>query len=166
MLFYIGHRLSNSLTYEKVVLSVMDCAHLCLSEQPQCKSINYESKKKQYDGRRYKCQLNNKTKTMEPKDLVPDSAFSYFEPFKVRFKKSVIVVMSEENIWTIHCMIGVLKIKMKTKKLYLKIVKNFRESTNWNKIFYRVFNHKTDCSVVFLCFYLTNWKLRLIILYI
>ena len=65
----------------------MDCAHLCLSEQPQCKSINYESKKKQHGGRRFRCQLNNKTKAMEPKDLVPDSAFSYFEPFKVRFGK-------------------------------------------------------------------------------
>ena len=66
----------------------MDCGHLCLSEHPQCKSLNYEKQKKlEHGGRRYKCQLNNKTKAMEPKDLVPDSSFSYFEPFKVRFRK-------------------------------------------------------------------------------
>ena len=61
----------------------MDCAHLCLSEHPQCKSINYEEEKKQHGGRRFKCQLNNKTKVMEPKDLVPNSTFNYFEPFTV-----------------------------------------------------------------------------------
>ena len=66
----------------------MDCGHLCLFEHPQCKSLNYEKQKKlEHGGRRYKCQLNNKTKAMEPKDLVPDSSFSYFEPFKVRFRK-------------------------------------------------------------------------------
>ena len=85
-----GHRLSNSLIYEKEVYSGMDCAHLCLSEHPQCKSINYEKQKKlQHGGRRFKCQLNNKTKTMEPKELVPDSSFNYFEPMKV----------SQENIF-------------------------------------------------------------------
>ena len=72
-LITIGHRLSNSLIYEKEVHSAMDCAHLCLSaEHPPCKSINYE-----------KQELNNKTKAMEPNELVLDFAFNYFEPFKV-----------------------------------------------------------------------------------
>ena len=87
MLFYLGHRLSNSLIYEKEVHSAMDCAHLCLSEHPQCKSINFETQKKQYGGRRFKCQLNDKTKGIEPKELVPDSAFNYFELIKVSWGK-------------------------------------------------------------------------------
>ena len=65
----------------------MDCAHLCLSEHPQCKSINFEKQRKQHGGRRYKCQLNNKTKAMEPKKLVPDSASNYFETVKVSLEK-------------------------------------------------------------------------------
>ena len=71
--------------------SVMDCAHLCLSEHPQCKSINYEKEKEQHGGRRFKCQLNNKTKAMEPKELVPDFAFNYFEPFKVSLETLLII---------------------------------------------------------------------------
>ena len=83
-LITIGHRLSNSLIYEKEVHSAMDCAHLCLSaEHPPCKSINYEKQEKLHGGRRSKCQLNNKTKAMEPNELVLDFAFNYFEPFKV-----------------------------------------------------------------------------------
>ena len=61
----------------------MDCAHLCLSEYPQCKSINYEKAEKQYGWRRYKCQLNNETRRTKPKELLPDSTFNYFEPVKV-----------------------------------------------------------------------------------
>ena len=71
--------------------SVMDCAHLCLSEHPQCKPINYEKEKKQHGGRRFKCQLNNKTKAMEPKTLVPDFAFNYFEPFNVSLENFLII---------------------------------------------------------------------------
>ena len=61
----------------------MDCAHLCLSEHPQCKSINFEKGKKTNGGRRHKCQLNNETKTTAPKKLVPYSAFNYYEPIEV-----------------------------------------------------------------------------------
>ena len=63
----------------------MDCAHLCLSEHPQCKSINFEKGKKTNNRRRHKCQLNNETKTTAPKKLVPYSAFNYYEPIKVSY---------------------------------------------------------------------------------
>ena len=65
----------------------MDCAQLCLSERPLCKSMNYEKQEKLHGGRRFKCQLNNKTKAMDLKDLVPDFAFNYFEPVKVSLGK-------------------------------------------------------------------------------
>ena len=69
---------------------MMDCAHLCLYEHPQCKSINYEKQRNQHVGRRFKCQLNNKTKAMELKELVPDFAFNYFEPVIVSFEKLLV----------------------------------------------------------------------------
>ena len=64
----------------------MECGHLCLSEYPRCKSINYEKEEKQQGlGFGSKCQLNNKTKATKPEELVPDFAFNYFQPFKVGY---------------------------------------------------------------------------------
>ena len=70
----------------------MDCVHLCLSAYRQCKSINYEKQKKQHGEARFKCQLNNKRKEMEPKIFVPDSAFNYYEPVNVSLQKFIIVI--------------------------------------------------------------------------
>ena len=83
LFIFPDQRLDNSLIYEQEVDSIMDCAHLCLSQYPQCRSINYEKAAKKEDHKRRKCQLNNETRTTKPEEMVPDIAFNYFEPIMV-----------------------------------------------------------------------------------
>ena len=73
------HRLKNCVIYEDEVNSWLDCAHLCLSQWPKCRSINLK-KKKTY----FVCQLNNQTRRTKPDELVPNPDFNYFEKLQVR----------------------------------------------------------------------------------
>ena len=66
---------------------------------------------------------------MEPKDLLPDSGFNYFEPFNVRFRKKHYSCYVRRKYLN-NSLHRALKIKIKTKKLYPKIVKDFRACTN------------------------------------
>lgn len=59
----------------------MECAHLCLAENGQCRSINI---KKAGSNSGYKCQLNNSTKENYVRKFVENAAYSYFEPKSVR----------------------------------------------------------------------------------
>ena len=82
--------------------SALECGHLCLSEHPRCKSMNYEKGEKPQTMGRSKCQLNNDTRaTKLPKELVPDFAFNYFEPFKVSY--GLVILLSKHQSYQVCC---------------------------------------------------------------
>ncbi len=77
-----GYRLDECSYSETRVGSIMDCAHLCVRENGQCRSINIEKSTTSNGG--YKCQLNNSTKENHFHKFLKNSAYSYFEPKNVR----------------------------------------------------------------------------------
>ena len=76
---HLDYRLKNCVIYEDEVSSLLDCAHLCLSQWPKCRSINLKKKKTHFV-----CQLNNHTRKTKPDELVPNPDFNYFEKLRVR----------------------------------------------------------------------------------
>ena len=79
----LGAQLDNNVMKESETYSVIECAHLCLSDYPLCKSINYETNNEICPSSRHKCQLNNATKSLQPENLVKDEGFNYFEMIQV-----------------------------------------------------------------------------------
>lgn len=61
----------------------MECAHLCLGDNGQCRSINIMKASSNGNGG-YKCQLNNSTKDNYVRKFVENADYSYFEPKSVR----------------------------------------------------------------------------------
>ena len=51
------------------------CMHICLSEGPQCKSINH----RKISHSTGECQLNNNTAACNTLNLIADKEFNYFE---------------------------------------------------------------------------------------
>jgi hypothetical protein len=66
--------------YETQVSSLLQCSQMCLNQQPQCRSINFEKK-----NTRSRCQMNNQTRATKADELVLDTVFNYYEPIPVRY---------------------------------------------------------------------------------
>jgi hypothetical protein len=58
----------------------MNCAHLCLRENGQCRSINIE---KARSGGGFICHFNNSTRESHVQKFVKNAAYSYLEPKNV-----------------------------------------------------------------------------------
>ena len=80
----LGHRLTNSVIREAEVDTSLNCAHLCLSQWPKCKSINFQQTGS-------KCQLNSQRRTRRADTLVSDLGFNYFEKFPVSYNHILFV---------------------------------------------------------------------------
>ena len=68
---------------ERLVGSIIDCAHLCLRENGQCRSINTEKAGNNAKQGGFKCQLNNSTKEHHAQRFKKNPSFNYYEPKKV-----------------------------------------------------------------------------------
>ena len=76
----IGYRLEECSYFEKSVASIMDCAHLCLRENGQCRSINIEKARSEGG---FICHFNNSTRENHVQKFVKNAAYSYLEPKNV-----------------------------------------------------------------------------------
>ena len=81
--FELGYRLEDCSYIEKCVGSIMDCAHLCLRENGQCRSVNFDQTLSNEGKRRFNCQLNNSTKEKLIQKFVRNPSFDYLEPKEV-----------------------------------------------------------------------------------
>ena len=61
----------------------MDCAHLCLRENGQCRSVNFDQTQSNEGKRRFNCHLNNSTKEKLIQKFVRNPSFDYLEPKEV-----------------------------------------------------------------------------------
>ena len=82
-IFELGYHLVNCSHTERLVGSIIDCAHLCLRENGQCRSINTEKAGNNAKQGGFKCQLNNSTKEHHAPRFKKNPAFNYYEPKKV-----------------------------------------------------------------------------------
>jgi hypothetical protein len=73
----IGYRLEECSYFEKSVASIMDCAHLCLRENGQCRSINIEKARSEGG---FICHFNNSTRKNHIQKFAKNAAYSYLEP--------------------------------------------------------------------------------------
>ena len=82
--FNLGHRLKNCIIFETdETWSLLDCSHMCMKQQPQCRSINFAKTQS-------RCQLNNQTKGAKASDLILDTDFNYYEQISVRLSQGMI----------------------------------------------------------------------------
>ena len=82
-IFELGYHFVDCSDTEKRVGSIIDCAHLCLRENGQCRSINTEKAGNNPKEGGFKCQLNNSTKEHHAQRFKKNPAFNYYEPKKV-----------------------------------------------------------------------------------